>query len=226
MEANDTNAQAQPTPAPVAAGPTAAELQAQLDEIKKQSEGRLRDLQNERAKRQELEAQINIPASPAANSGVTDDELGRVLKPYIEPLHKKTAELEARYADEKALNYLSTKTGKSVEAVLSDTTLQDKLMGTARKWGLTGDSFTVSKRAYELMELEDLRQKEADRARSASAASATTLPTGTGPVSTGRTVKKYSAAEFDVMSPREFGELSNSGDFRKLPDGTFEHISR
>lgn len=221
MENQDSNSQPQPEAAPVVAGPSATELQAQLDEIKKQSEGRLRDLQQERAKRQEYEARLASAASPAENPGVKEDELGQVLKPYIAPIAQ---ELEAMRL-EKAQNYLVEKTGKQWHEIEADHELQDKLGQVIRKYGVTGNVYDKTTRAYELMQLEALKSKEEERSRVASAAQAQSLPSGMGKPTVSKG-KSYTADEFANMSPREFGQMSKSGDFRKLPDGSFEFTPR
>jgi hypothetical protein len=227
METN-SNSQIQPDATLPAAEPTAAELKAQLEEIKNQSEGRLRDLQQERAKRQELEARVASATSSVVKPDVTDDELGRVLKPYIEPVAKEAAtakqELE-QMRIEKTQNYLQSKTGKSWDAIEADREFQDKMTQVIRKYGVTGNVYDMTVRAYELLQLEDLKTKEAERARAASAAQNATLPSGTGTVSSSSS-KKYSAEEFNRMAPSEFGNLSTKGNFRKLPDGSFEYNPR
>lgn len=230
----NSNPQANAAP-PVATGPTVAELQAQLEEIKKQSEGRLRDLQQERDKRQELQQAQLAAASPAVTPapGVTDDELGKVLKPYIEPTLKAVAEMQKERAAEKAqqeenqaLSYLASQTKTTVEEVLKNKDLQDKLIGVARKWNLVGDSYTVSKRAYELMELENLKTKEDERVRNASAARSASLPTGTGSSVSTSSAKQYSAEEFNKLPAKLFGDMADKGHFRKLPDGSFDYTPR
>lgn len=228
MEQN-TNTPTQPE-IPAATGPTVAELQAQLEEAKKQSEGRLRDLQQERTKRQELEARAFSPASSPATPDVTEDELGKVLKPYLEPVAKRAANAEKeleliRY--EKTQKYLESKTGKSWDAIEADRDFQDKLTQVVRKYGLTGNVYDMTVRAYDLMELESLKSKEVERVRAASAAQSQTIPSGTGSGSSNSSgAKKYTAEEFNKLPPLEFGKLSDVGGFRKLPDGTFEYTPR
>lgn len=221
---NSINPQTPPaaTP-PTSTGISVEELQAEREELRKQREGLLRDLQREREKRQELEARQSSPAPSAANPDVTD-ELGKVITPYVAPALKEIQSLKDELANEKALNYLSTKTGKSVEAILEDKDLQTRLVSTARKWGLAGNSYEVSKRALELMELEDMKHQEAERKRAASTSQNQTLPSGAppAPVSSGR---EYSADEFNRMAPAEFDALSAKGSFRKV-DGKFVYSPR
>lgn len=224
--AQDENTQTQPAPGtPAATGPTVAELQAQLDEIKKQSEGRLRDLQSERARRQELEQRI--PSTPAPSAAQTTDEnvdeLGKVLTPYTAPIVKKVAiveqELEAlRY--EKTQNFLVQKTGKTWDQIEADKDLQSRLIEVSRKYGVGGNIYDRTVRAYELMELENIRAKEVERNRAAAAATTSSLPTGS-PAPTTSSAKEYTAEEFKRMPVSEFDRLSLEGGFRKTADGKF-----
>jgi hypothetical protein len=226
MDTQDINSQPQPEATPASAGPSADELKAQLDEMKKQSEGRLRDLQQERAKRQELEARYSSPAPSAAQPDVTEDELAKVLKPHIQQhVAPLAAELE-NLRVEKAQKYLETKTGKNWDAIEADREFQDRLHQVIRKYGVTGNIIERTERAYELLELENLRSKEAERVRAAQAASTQSLPSGTGKAASNASGKRYAANEFDGMSAREFADLSKKGDFRKLPDGSFEYNPR
>lgn len=223
------NTQIQPEPTPAATGPTVAELQAQMDELKKQSEGRLRDLQQERAKRQELESKVASATSPVVNPVVTDDELGQVLKPYIAPVAREAAEAKKELEQmrlEKTQKYLENKTGKSWDVIEADRDLQDKLTQVIRKYGVTGNVYDMTVRAYELLQLENLQSKETEKARAAAAASAQSLPTGTGNVSSSSAAKKYTAEEFNRISGKEFGSMDKAGSFRKLPDGSFEYTPR
>lgn len=225
---NNSNTSTQPETPPAATGPNVAELQAQLEEGKKQREGLLRDLQQERSKRQELETKLTPPAPSAANPDVKDDELGQVLKPYIEPVAKKAAAAEKELENlrlEKAQNFLTGKLGKSWESIEADRDFQDKMTQVIRKYGVTGNVYDMTVRAYELLQLESVRVKEEERARAAAASSTASIPPGTGAVST-TSAKKYTAHEFDKLHPKEFGALSQKGDFRKLPDGSFEYIPR
>lgn len=228
MSELDGNTSTQSNASPVPPGPTVAELQAKLDEAQRQSEGRLRDLQQERAKRQELETHISS-ASSAAKPDVTHDELGQVINPYTAPIAAKAdaalKELE-QLRLEKTQAYLANKTGKTWDQIEADKSFQDKLNSVIRKYGVSGNVYDMTVRAYELMQLEDLRAKEEERQRAETAGTVASLPTGTGVIAPSTSSKKYSADEFNAMSPREFGNLSKSGDFRKLPDGTFEYKSR
>jgi hypothetical protein len=222
-EANDVNTQAQPVP-PVSAGPSADELRVELERVRKESEGRLRDLQAERAEKQELKARLTTPAP----SAVKQDELGEVLQPYIAPVAKAAREAQQELDGirlEKAQSYLASKTGKSWEELQADTVFQDRLNSVVRKYGLSGNVYDIATKGYELMQLEDLKNKEVERARAANTANVGSLPSGTGVVSA-VTSKKYTSDEFDAMSPSDFGRLEKSGNFRRLDDGSFEYIPR
>src|SRR5688572_10872402 len=95
-ENENTNVQTPAAP-PATPAVNVEEIKAQMQaESNKQREGILRDLQNERAKRQELEARIQPPASPPANRDVSRDELGKVLDPYMAPIRKMADEAQKR----------------------------------------------------------------------------------------------------------------------------------
>lgn len=236
-EVNGSNTQATPEVAPPpAAGNQAADLAARVAELERQSEGRLRDLQEERRKRQELEQRVSsVPASPAvlpAEQGVEpQDEVAKVLNPYLAPIRKQAEEalkiqrqLEAQQREEAAIRFLSEKTGKTKAQILADTAFQDKLQKISQKYGFVGNVDDVVKRTYEVMELEDFRAQQTEKARSAQAASQASLPAGAPPASVS-TSKEFSADEFNRMSSGEFDKLSKSGDFRKV-DGKFVYTPR
>jgi predicted DNA-binding protein (UPF0251 family) len=213
-------------PAPLA-GPTVEELQAKAVELEKSREGLLRDLQEERRRRQELESRATPPAPSAAKEDVSQDELGKVLEPYIKPLKNQVdvahKELESLRV-EKAQNFLSGKTGKKWADIEADKGFQEKMFQVVNKYGVSGNVYDKTVRAFELMELEDLRTKDAERSRQAEAARAGSLPSGSpaAPVTNG---KEYSADEFDRMDTSEFDALSSKGNFRKV-DGKFVYTPR
>lgn len=214
----DTNTQtASDATPPTAAGPTSAELQAKIAELEKQSEGRLRDLQSERVKRQELEARSAPVQAPSAQNDVTQDELGKVLNPYFAPVMERVKKAEAFVANtykDKAIDHLASKTGKSKDAVVNDKDLDDKLTGIVRRYALQGNVYDVTVRAVEIMELENLRDVETERKRVASASSSQSLPTGTHQptVSSG---KDYSKDDFNALPMHEYEKLANSGTFHE-----------
>lgn len=222
-----SNTQATSAAAPVSTGPTVEELMAQKAELERQSEGRLRDLQEERRKRQELEQRLSsVPASPAAqNPGVEQmDEVAKVLNPYTGPIDRKASEaykmaqeMYAEFQRNSALSYLAQKTGKSVEQIQSDSNLQQRLDATARKYGFTGTLSEVARKSYEVMELEDFRAQQAEKARAAQAASQASLPAGAPPAPVSNS-REYSADDFNRLAPREFDQLSRGGSFRKVGD--------
>lgn len=220
----NSNAQIQPetppTP-PASTGPTVDELKAELEKIKAESErtreGLIRDLQKERATRQEYEARISSPAPSPVSQQDVNDELAKVLNPYIAPLKQQLEALQAKSAEDKALEYLSGKTGKKPADILSDTALQEKLVATAKKWQLVGSVDSITQRAYELMELEDMKVKEVERARASQVAQNASLPSGAPPAPATAT-REYSVDDFNRMNTREFDALSSKGDFRKVGD--------
>jgi hypothetical protein len=231
MSEESTNAQVQQPPVPpVSPGSTVEELQARIAELERQSEGRLRDLQHERTKRQEVEQRyvVSAPSPEPIQPDVTHDELGKVLNPYIAPLQKQVAaanqELE-QLRMEKAQNYLVQKTNKSWDAIEADQDFQSKLLNVVRKYGITGNVYERTTRAYDLMQLEDLRARQQEQQRAASVAASASMPTALPP-QPASSMKQYSAEEFNRMPSSEFAAMSSKGDFRKNPDGTFSFISR
>lgn len=223
--AQDENAPPASVP-PVVTGPTVAELQAQLDELKKQSEGRLRDLQSERVRRQELEQRLPpVPPvpSPGPNNDAPVDELGNVLKPYTAPIAKAVAGLSQELDSirvEKTQNFLVQKTGKTWAQIEADKDFQSRMFEMVNKYGISGNVYDRTVRAYELMELEDIRTKEVERTRAATVAAGAGLPSGTPPPATPAN-KEYTAEEFKRMPLAEFDKLSAEGGFRKTPEGKF-----
>lgn len=237
---NSSNVQAASSEAiPAATGPNVAELQAQLAaeraakaELERQSEGRLRDLQSERAKRQELEQRVNaVPASsPATQPDVTNDELFNVVAPVIGKhpdviaARQLIAEMKAKEQvalEDSAKRYLEEKTGKKFAALESDPVFQEKITAAARKYGPGANLYETTVKAYENMkrdeELEMYRAKaaEAEKARAASAHG--TLPTGTPPAPVSG-VKEFDVNAFNRLSTAEFDDMFANGSIRKVGD--------
>lgn len=224
-----TNAQAAPVAPPVPpAGMSVEEMQAKLADLEKARDGLIRDVQQERMKRQELEQRMVQPSASSAVKPHEQDELGTVLNPYIGPVAKRVEavsnELESLRL-EKAQNYLVSKTGKSWDQIETDTVFQDKLLSTARKYGLDPrlNIYERTTRAYELLQLEELRAKEADKARAAAAAANANVPT-TIPSSSASGKKEYDANEFSQMSHQEYDKLVAQGRFTKTAEGKFVFI--
>ena len=220
---SNTPAQSVATP-PTAAEPTSAELQAKIAELEKQSEGRLRDLQSERQKRQELETK-STPTAPASSAPVSpdvmQDELGKVLNPYFAPVMERVKKAEAFVANtyrDKALDHLSSKTGKSKEAVVADKDLDSKLTSIVKRYALTGNVYDVTVRAVDIMELENLREAEAERKRSAGASANSSLPTGMAPAPVVG-AREYSEEDWSAMPLPEYEKLSQSGSFVQSKEG-------
>ncbi len=238
-----SNPQATPDVAPPLSAGNQADLAARVAaleqekaEVNRQSEGRLRDLQDERRKRQELEQRLSsVPVSPAVSPAEVavepQDEVAKVLNPYLAPVRKQAEEalkyhkeLVAQRQQEQAIQFLSERTGKTKAQLIADTAFLEKLDKTAQKWGFVGTFDDVARRAYEAMELEDFKAQQAEKARSEKAASQASLPAGAppAPVSSNR---EYSADEFNRMPPSEFDRLSRAGNFRKV-DGKFVYTPR
>lgn len=208
---------------PATTGPTVVELQAQMESLKRESEGRLRDLQSERAKRQELEARSPVPAPSAdpQSSDVTQDELGRVLKPYIDPVLQRVKAAEqfvAKTYEDKALDYLAQQTGKSKEAILQDKDFQDRLTGVARRYGFQGNIYDVTQKVYKVMELENLEAKEMERKRTVAASGSSSMPSG-APVPPVASGKLFTQSEWSAMPLYEYEKLAASGSFHEDESG-------
>lgn len=219
MTEENSNTQTAPVANPPATGSDAVALQAKIAELEKQSEGRLRDLQSERTKRQELEAKLTPPVT--ASNDVTQDELGKVLTPYIAPVMERVKQAEAFVANtyrEKAVEYLASKTGKAKETVLTDQELGNKLDSIIKRFGLTGNFYDVTVKACEIMDLENLKAADAERKRVIQANAGSSLPTGiTPPTVVG--AKEYSEEEWSSMPLHEYEKLSNAGSFTPGKDG-------
>lgn len=221
---NGNNQAASVTNPPAAAEPSPAELQAKIAELEKQSEGRLRDLQSERKARQDAESKLTPPApasSAPVQNDVTQDELGKVLNPYIAPVMERVRKAEAFVANtyrDKALDFLAAKTGKTQEAVVADADLDSKLTGIVKRFGLQGNVYDVTVKACEIMDLENLRDQEAERKRAAVAGASASLPTGTHQPSVA-SGKEFSEDDFNAMPMAEYEKLSNSGSFHQNKDG-------
>jgi len=227
------NGNTQVTPeAPAPAQDDVAAYKAKLAELEKQSEGRLRDLQAERQKRQELEAKLNnpTPAPSPANQDVTQDELGKVLKPYIDPVMNRVKQAEAfvqtTYLD-KTAEFLSQKTGKAKDGILNDEELTQKLVNVAKRFQLQGNVYDVTRRAYDIMELESLKDKEAERRRVADAAKNQSLPSGNNaPAQETHGAKEYSEKEFNEMPLHEYDKLVDAGSFLMNESGKVVYTPR
>jgi hypothetical protein len=217
MENSNTQTQ-QPVPPAPPAGQSVEEVKAQLQaEFDKTREGLIRDLQQERAKRQELESRLQPPAPSPANQDVSQDELAKVLNPYLAPVLKETAAIRAQLEEERAKSVLSTRAGKSWKEIEADKGLQEKLTDVARRYRLAGSSDQVVVKAYDIMELEDLKAKQAERERTTQAASQASMPSG-APPAPAVSGTKYSADSFNKMHWKQFDELSSKGSFRKVGD--------
>lgn len=218
MSEQISNAQVQTPETPAATGPNVAELQARLAELERSAEGRLRDLQAERQKRQELEQRLSTPVSPAVNTGVEDDQVFNVVAPAIEK-HPKFRNMEAqlnRMVQDKARQYLESKTGKSWSDLEKDMSFQDKLNAATMKYGQGQDLYETAVRAYENMkrdeELETYRAKEVERQRAISAANSGSLPVGAPPASV-QGAREWTVADWNTqVSKYEYGELASKGD--------------
>jgi hypothetical protein len=222
METQDVSSNPQATPdvqPPAASGSIDANLAARVAELEKSNEGRLRDLQEERRKRQELEQRLqSVPASPAVqNPGVEQDEVAKALNPYIAPTRqmaeealKIQKELMARQQEDQALSYLSEKTGKTKTQLLADVAFQEKLSKVAQKWGFRGAIHEVTQRAYEAMELEDFRAQQTEKARAAQASTQASLPAGAPPKSSGA-VRRWKRDEFSQFNG--YSVLEKTGTF-------------
>lgn len=220
-----------PTPPPVPAGPSVAELQARLADLEKASEGRLRDLQAERQKRQELEARLIPPAPSAAKPDVEDDQVFQVVAPAIErhPVVRRLIADNEQMAKDKAIQYLETKTGKPWSELEKDATFQDKLNAASMRYGAGRNHYETAVRAFENMkrdeELESYRAKDAERTRANTAAGGQSLPPGAPPASVqgGRTwtIQDWKAN----VSKHEYGQLAETGDIT-VKDGMVIHTPR
>jgi hypothetical protein len=221
-----SNTQATPEVVPPQSAGNQADLATRVAELERSNEGRLRDLQEERRKRQELEQRLAAPAPSAAPVGndVVQDEVAKVLNPYIAPIRKQAEEalkiqkeLQLQRQREDAIQFLSEKTGKTRTQLSADSAFLEKLDKTTQKWGFVGTVDEVARKSYEAMELEDFKAQQADKARAAQTAGQASLPAGAPPASVAKGTT-YEADEFSRMPPKEFDKLSREGSFRKVGD--------
>lgn len=214
------NTQTAPVTPPASAG-NPDETQVKLAELERKSEGLLRDLQAERAKRQELEARLVTPPavpSPANQQDVNNAELAAIINPVVAPQIQR---LEHQLYAEKAKNYLSSKMGKSWEDLEADKGFQDKLDATVKKWGIVGNVHDVAVKAYEAMkrdeELETYRKQKADEAAARAASTTTSLPPG-APPAPAQTATEYDLNSWARLSTDEYDRMFASGSVRKVGD--------
>lgn len=203
------------TPAPSTA-PNVDELQVRLAELERQSEGRLRDLQQERQKRQELEQRL---AAPPAAPIVEEDEVSKLIRPYVAPALAEAAEakkLMTEYYHDKAWGFLTAKTGKTRAQLQADTDFQHKMTSVVNKFGLRGNINEVTEQAYELMELEALKAKEQERTRTSNIVNSQPLAGGNPPIPT--SAREYDNDSWKRLPGSEYDKLSREGSFKKVGD--------
>ncbi len=218
----DLNSNSQATSTPPVVIPTSTgnldESQARLAELERQNKGILNDLRQEREKRQELEARLTAipaPSSPAVQNGDVNNgnELGAVITPYVTPV---VNELESRL---EAKSFLSAKTGKTWAEIQQDGALTQKLLDVAKRYGVSGDPYTATVRAYELMKRDE--ELEAYRVKAAAAVnsgpSSTSLPSGAPPTPAANVVE-YDLATWARVGATEWDSKEHLGSFRKVGD--------
>jgi hypothetical protein len=127
--------------------------------------------------------------------------------------------LLAQRQEESAYQYLAEKTGKNRKQIEADTEFQQRLVATAKKWGFAGPIDEVARKAYDAMELEEFRNKQSEKERSAQASAQASLPAGAPPAPVSNS-REMSAEEFNKLPAREFERMANQGSFRKV-DGKF-----
>lgn len=215
---DNSNSQPAPIATPPSSGPTVEELSAKVAELERQNEGRLRDLQSERVKRHELEAKLNPTQPPATPQGdPVQDELGKVLRPFIAPLEKRVQVAEAiaaRTLEDKAMDFLSAKTGKSRQQILDDKTLQERLQSIAGRYGFAGNVYDVTVKAHEIMDLENLRVTEAERRRVADTNANASVPAGNAPAPVVGS-KEWGQEDWSDMPLHEYEQYASKGTFHE-----------
>lgn len=224
MESNELTQTPPAAPVPPA-GKTVEQLQAEMDSLKRESDGRLRDLQNERSKRQELEAKLTpvVPTVEALEG--PQDELGKLITPYIaaqvKPLQAKlkvAEDLAARTLEDKAMEHLVSKSGKSKQQIMEDRAFQDSLVGIAKRYGFTGNTYDVTVKAYEIMELEKVRAEMTESRRVTDAAANSSIPAGTPPPPVAN-AKEWDESTWSEMPLHEYEQYASKGSFHQSKDG-------
>jgi hypothetical protein len=216
MENENSNSQTAPVNVPTSAGNTDESQVNRLAELERKSEGLLRDLQAERAKRQELEARLVTPAapSPAPQQDVNNAELASLIQPVVAPM------IAAHSAAFEAKQFLSSKVGKPWNELANDRDFQAKLESTINKYGISGDYYNVAVKAYEAMkrdeELETYRKREAAAAQAAQPSS-TSLPSGAPPEPAKSNIE-YDVESWKRLPVSEYDRLFALGAVRKVGD--------
>lgn len=218
MEDTNSNSQTAPVIPPTSAGQTDETQVNKLAELERKSEGLLRDLQNERAKRQELEARLVTPAVPSTASpqqDVNNAELASLIQPVVAPM------IAAHNAAFEAKQYLSSKAGKTWAELANDKEFQSKLESTINKYGISGDYYNVAVKAYEAMkrdeELETYRKREAEQRANSNAVSSTSLPAG-APPEPAKAATEYDVQTWQKLPVSEYDRMFASGQVRKVGD--------
>lgn len=204
------------------------DYKALYEEAKRESDGRLKAIQEERERARQLKEEMErVQAAQSQNQPVASsqgDELDNLIGPIAEKRIQQVLSVS------RAFDFLAAKTGKTSDDVRSDSELLSKLDQVAKRWGISGDAYSVAKNAYEAMELEKLREAQAranaEANRDVSVEQSQPLGGGQRPVpaSTGRV---YSPADWNRLPAREFGELSKHGDFVKdAATGNITYVPR
>lgn len=210
----NSNPQATSEPIPTSAGQS-DDTRARIAELERKSEGLLRDLQQERAKRQELDARLNTPVaapSPAQQQDVNNAELANLISPVVAPM------IAAQTAAFEAKQYLSSKVGKPWNELANDRDFQEKLESVVSKYGISGNTYDVAVKAYEAMkrdeELATYRKREAER-NAASVPSTTSLPAG-APPEPAKSTTEYDVESWKRLPVSEYDRMFASGSVRKV----------
>lgn len=215
----NSNSQTAPVNPPASAGQSDESQVNKLAELERSREGLLRDLQNERAKRQELEARLAVvpPAapSPAPQQDVNNAELASLISPVVAPM------IAAQTSAFEAKQYLASKAGKPWAELQNDRDFQSKLETTINKYGISGNYYDVAVKAFEAMkrdeELETYRKREADRLAASNATSSTSLPAG-APPEPAKAAIEVDMATWTRDGARLWSEHSHKSSIRKVGD--------
>jgi hypothetical protein len=202
-----------PTPAPQTGN--SEDLKAQVEELKRQKEGVLRDLQQERERRKAVEARQSAPSQPV-NAGVAPsdaDPVDHLLRTKFEEMYvqRRTAEEDERATTQ----FLAKEFGIKPEEVPSSPVLKD-LQQIVSEYGIRGNSMLNEARtAAELYQRRQSTKAAAEAAQKAKEEADRTAniqqqsPEPTRSVAPASNTVKVSRADIAKMTSQDYSRMLN-----------------
>jgi hypothetical protein len=226
MEGNTTNAvsaaattSVPPVTNPPVVGASNDDVKTRLDSLEREKKGIYEDLKATREKAQALKEEIDrlkqereaaaqanaAPAIPISSDDPVEQMLAQRYIQYSKPLIEEVQQLKQQIELKDTYSWLAKQEKRDVDEVVTDKELERRIVDTAKRYGLAGSTFTVAKRAYELLKRDEreataaAQQAEADRVRAISANA-----TETGNVPPSGTAREFSREEINKMSNEEY----------------------